>query len=182
MYQDDLLKELDSSERVRPESVRGLHQATLTRSLRLGTPYFTPSLRCGRCWSGPWGGLAHKFSTEVVNEVAKGCLSWIYPMLLLKCLWSWFQLAMTTSVEPQWADWIPLYLVRTLPLWYQTNWDLTLALEGLSGALFEPLESFTERFLTLKMVLLLALTSLKTAEISRPNHLPPPVWIFPLDW
>ncbi|KAI2657356.1 X-linked interleukin-1 receptor accessory protein-like 2 [Labeo rohita] len=82
------------------------------------------------------------------------------------------------SVEREMSE-EELFALEILP---DTNWDLTLALEGLSGALFEPLESFTERFLTLKMVLLLALTSLKTAEISRPNHLPPPVWIFPLDW
>ncbi len=41
------------------------------------------------------------------------------------------------------------------------SWDLSVVLEGLVTALFEPLESASERILTLKVTLLLALTSLK---------------------
>ncbi len=41
------------------------------------------------------------------------------------------------------------------------SWDLSVVLEGLMGAPFEPLESAPERILTLKVTLLLALTSLK---------------------
>ncbi len=41
------------------------------------------------------------------------------------------------------------------------SWDLSIALEGLVMAPFEPLESALERILTLKVTLLLALTSLK---------------------
>ncbi len=41
------------------------------------------------------------------------------------------------------------------------SWDLSVILEGLMGAPFEPLESAPERILTLKVTLLLALTSLK---------------------
>ncbi len=41
------------------------------------------------------------------------------------------------------------------------SWDLSVNLEGLVTAPFEPLESASERILTLKVVLLLALTSLK---------------------
>ncbi len=41
------------------------------------------------------------------------------------------------------------------------SWDLSVVLEGLVMAPFEPLESASERILTLKVVLLLALTSLK---------------------
>ncbi len=41
------------------------------------------------------------------------------------------------------------------------SWDLSVVLEGLVTAPFEPLESASERILTLKVVLLLALTSLK---------------------
>ncbi len=41
------------------------------------------------------------------------------------------------------------------------SWDLSVALEGLVTAPFEPLESASDRILTLKVVLLLALTSLK---------------------
>ncbi len=40
-------------------------------------------------------------------------------------------------------------------------WDLSVVLEGLMAALFEPLESAPEWILTLKVTLLLALTSLK---------------------
>ncbi len=40
-------------------------------------------------------------------------------------------------------------------------WDLSVVLEGLVTAPFEPLESASDRILTLKVVLLLALTSLK---------------------
>ncbi len=43
----------------------------------------------------------------------------------------------------------------------QTVWDLSVVLEGLVTAPFEPLESVSERILTLKVSLLLALTSLK---------------------
>ncbi len=42
------------------------------------------------------------------------------------------------------------------------SWDLTVVLEGLVTAPFKPLESASERILTLKVTLLLALTSLKT--------------------
>ncbi len=41
------------------------------------------------------------------------------------------------------------------------SWDLSVVLEGLVMAPFEPLESASERILTLKVVHLLALTSLK---------------------
>ncbi len=41
------------------------------------------------------------------------------------------------------------------------SWDLSVVLEGLVTAPFEPLESASERILTLKVTLLLALTSLK---------------------
>ncbi len=41
------------------------------------------------------------------------------------------------------------------------SWDLSVVLEGLVTAPFEPLESVSERILTLKVTLLLALTSLK---------------------
>ncbi len=41
------------------------------------------------------------------------------------------------------------------------SWDLSVVLEGLVMAPFEPLESASERILTLKVVILLALTSLK---------------------
>ncbi len=41
------------------------------------------------------------------------------------------------------------------------SWDLSVVLEGLVMAPFEPLESASERILTLKVTLLLALTSLK---------------------
>ncbi len=41
------------------------------------------------------------------------------------------------------------------------SWDLTVVLEGLVTAPFKPLESASERILTLKVTLLLALTSLK---------------------
>ncbi len=41
------------------------------------------------------------------------------------------------------------------------SWDLSVVLKGLVAAPFEPLESAPERILTLKVTLLLALTSLK---------------------
>ncbi len=41
------------------------------------------------------------------------------------------------------------------------SWDLSVVLEGLMAALFEPLESAPEWILTLKVILLLALMSLK---------------------
>ncbi len=41
------------------------------------------------------------------------------------------------------------------------SWDLSVVLEGLVTAPFEPLESASERIMTLKVTLLLALTSLK---------------------
>ncbi len=41
------------------------------------------------------------------------------------------------------------------------SWDLSVVLEGLVTAPFKPLESASERILTLKVTLLLALTSLK---------------------
>ncbi len=41
------------------------------------------------------------------------------------------------------------------------SWDLSVVLEGLMGAPFEPLESAPEWILTLKVTILLALTSLK---------------------
>ncbi len=41
------------------------------------------------------------------------------------------------------------------------SWDLSVVLEGLVKAPFEPLESTSERILTLKVTLLLAFTSLK---------------------
>ncbi len=44
------------------------------------------------------------------------------------------------------------------------SWDLSVVLEGLVTAPFEPLESASERILTLKVTLLLALTSLKRVE------------------
>ncbi len=40
------------------------------------------------------------------------------------------------------------------------SWDLSIVLQGLSGHLFEPLETVTEKILTLKTILLLALSSL----------------------
>ncbi len=44
------------------------------------------------------------------------------------------------------------------------SWDLPAVLEGLMGAPFEPLKSAPDRFLTLKVTLLLAPTSLKRVE------------------
>ncbi|KAF4094138.1 hypothetical protein AMELA_G00009700 [Ameiurus melas] len=44
------------------------------------------------------------------------------------------------------------------------SWDLSVVLEGMSGAQYEPLESASEKLLTLKVALLLALTSLKKVE------------------
>ncbi len=41
------------------------------------------------------------------------------------------------------------------------SWDLSVILEGLMEDPFEPLESASERILTIKVTLLLALTSLK---------------------
>ena len=41
------------------------------------------------------------------------------------------------------------------------SWDLAIVLEGLAGTPFEPLESAPDRLLTLKMVFLMAITSLK---------------------
>ncbi len=41
------------------------------------------------------------------------------------------------------------------------SWELSVVLEGLMGAQYEPLESVPERILTLKVTLLLALTLLK---------------------
>lgn len=41
------------------------------------------------------------------------------------------------------------------------SWDLSVVLDDLTGPPFEPLVSASERILTLKTVLLLALTSLK---------------------
>ncbi len=41
------------------------------------------------------------------------------------------------------------------------SWDLSVVLEGLMGAPFEPFESAPERILTRKVTLLLVLTSLK---------------------
>ncbi len=41
------------------------------------------------------------------------------------------------------------------------SWDLSVVFEGLVTAPFEPLESASEQILTLKVVLFLALTSLK---------------------
>lgn len=43
-------------------------------------------------------------------------------------------------------------------------WDLSIVLEGLSTAPFEPIEDVSEKFLTLKTVFLLAITSLKRVE------------------
>ncbi len=42
-----------------------------------------------------------------------------------------------------------------------TSWDLSVVLKSLVTAPFEPLESAPDRILTLKVTLLLALTSLK---------------------
>ncbi len=56
------------------------------------------------------------------------------------------------------------------------SWDLSVVLEGLVTAPFEPLESASERILTLKVVLLLALTSLKRVEICRLSLLVRRVW------
>lgn len=41
------------------------------------------------------------------------------------------------------------------------SWNLSIELEGLVGAPFEPLESAPVKLLTLKMVFLMAITSLK---------------------
>ncbi len=41
------------------------------------------------------------------------------------------------------------------------SWDLSIVLQGLSGHPFEPLEPVTEKILTVKTVILLALSSLK---------------------
>ncbi len=48
--------------------------------------------------------------------------------------------------------------VRTIGV---PSWDLSVVLEGLMAALFEPLELASEWILTLKVTLLLTLTSLK---------------------
>ncbi len=52
---------------------------------------------------------------------------------------------------------------RLRPVWPTAvpSWDLSVVLEGLVTATFEPLESASERILTLKVTLLLKLTSLK---------------------
>ncbi len=52
---------------------------------------------------------------------------------------------------------------RLRPVWPTAvpSWDLPVVLEGLVTATFEPLESASERILTLKVTLLLKLTSLK---------------------
>lgn len=47
-------------------------------------------------------------------------------------------------------------LILFLPVWIP-SWDLSVVLEGLSGHSFKPLESTSYRFLTLKIVLLVAL-------------------------
>lgn len=44
-------------------------------------------------------------------------------------------------------------------------WDLSLVLEGLLEATFEPMESASEKFLTLKTALHLAFVSLERQEI-----------------
>ncbi len=67
------------------------------------------------------------------------------------------------------------------------SWDLSVVLEGLVTAHFEPLESASMRILTLKVALLLALTSLKSdlrhftpaKEICRPSLLVRRVWTLP---
>ncbi len=59
------------------------------------------------------------------------------------------------------------------------SWDLSVVLEGLVTAPFEPLESASERILTLKVALLLALTSLKELEICRLSLLVRRVWTLP---
>lgn len=42
-----------------------------------------------------------------------------------------------------------------------SSWDLAIVKEGLAGQPFEPLESVSEKFLTLKTIILVALSSLK---------------------
>ncbi len=59
------------------------------------------------------------------------------------------------------------------------SWDLSVVLEGLVTAPFEALESASERILTLKVTLLLALTSLKRVEICRPSLLVRRLWTLP---
>ncbi len=60
------------------------------------------------------------------------------------------------------------------------SWDLSVVVEGLVTAPFEPLESASEWILTLKVTLLLALTSLKKElEICRPSLLVRRVWTLP---
>ncbi len=51
--------------------------------------------------------------------------------------------------------------LRPVPSCRVPSWDLSVVLDGLMVAPFEPLESAPERILTLKVTLLLALTSLK---------------------
>ncbi|XDV47155.1 hypothetical protein PO909_016859 [Leuciscus waleckii] len=46
-------------------------------------------------------------------------------------------------------------------------WDLAMVLEGLSVAPFEPLDSVSEKFLTLKTVLLLAISSLNDVSLNK---------------
>ncbi len=62
-----------------------------------------------------------------------------------------------------WGDigWSPPLCVASDGLGRFPSWDLSVVLEGLVAAPFEPLESASERILTLKVTLLLALTSLK---------------------
>ncbi len=62
--------------------------------------------------------------------------------------------------------WSPLFMrgarrLRPVRPTAVPSWDLSVVLEGLVTAPFEPLESASDRILTLKVVLLLALTSLK---------------------
>ncbi len=59
------------------------------------------------------------------------------------------------------------------------SWDLSVFLEGLVMAPFEPLESASERILTLKVTLLLALTSLKRVGDWKPSLLVRCVWTLP---
>ncbi len=59
------------------------------------------------------------------------------------------------------------------------SWDLSVVLEGLVTAPFEPLKSASEQILTLKVTLLLVLTSLKRVGDCRPSLLVRRVWTLP---
>jgi hypothetical protein len=61
-------------------------------------------------------------------------------------------------------------------------WDMAVVLEGLSLALFEPIEDVPEKFLTLKTIFLLAISLSKELETYKPSRYLPRVWNLRLVW